>query len=173
MINKIPELKKLELNKQNVMEVLFKYKPTQNSKTIITANFYSKQSTRKAPPIQLDRSMISQYTDLLRYWLGQIQDLHQQKDRLTPAAGIFDYKGKKWTDDNRALFALYYLVTTSIVFPVFEDGPNGAETCSLKPYYQVLKPTFAPNDPNFKLEDARKALADLGVKLPDDLSQFD
>lgn len=173
MKKEIPELKRLELNKKNVIELLFKCKPTPNSTKIVTANFYSVQSTRKSPPVQLDRNVISKYTNLLRYWMGQVQAIHQQKDKLTPAAGIINYKGEKWTDDNKALFALYYLVTTSIVFPTFEDGPSGAETPSLKPYYHVLKPTFAPSDPNFKLEDARKALEDLGVKLPEDITHLD
>ena len=173
MINKIPELKKLELNKENVIELLFKCKATQNSKNVITANFYSRHSTRKSPPIQLDETIVLQHNELILYWMGQIQTLHQQKDKLTPAAGIFNYKGEKWTDDNRALFALYYLSTTSLAIPYFEDGKSCAETPSLKPYYYVLKPTFAPNDPNFKLEDARDALSDLGVKLPEDLSELD
>ena len=37
----------------------------------------------------------------------------------------------------------------------------------------MLKPTFAPSDPNFKLESARKALNNLGVKLPDDLTKLE
>ena len=37
----------------------------------------------------------------------------------------------------------------------------------------MLKPTYAPSDPNFKLEDARDALNDLGVKLPEDITHLD
>ena len=36
MINKIPELKRLELNKQNVMKILFDCKATENSKKLHT-----------------------------------------------------------------------------------------------------------------------------------------
>ena len=41
MINKIPELKRLELNKQNVMKVLFDCKATESSKKTFDVSFYS------------------------------------------------------------------------------------------------------------------------------------
>ena len=174
MINKIPELEKLELNQKNVMELLFKSKATPQTKKIIEATFYSKNSSRKAPVVLLDQDLVFAHYNLIRYWLGQIQNIHQQKKTLTPAAGIINYKGEKWTNDNRALFALYYLATSSNDLPVFKDGTNCAETPDLTPYYETgLRPTIAPSDPNFKLENARKALKNLGVKLPDDLSELD
>ena len=174
MINKIPELKKLELNKENVIELLFKCKANKNTKRVIIPNFYSITSTRKAPPIQLDEHIAIEHSRLIRYWVGQIKTIHEKKDTLTPAAGFFNYKGEKWTDDNRALIALYYLTAATRNLPRFKDGPTCAETSSLQPFYGTnLFPTFAPSDPNFELEDARKALGDLGVKLPDDLSELD
>jgi hypothetical protein len=48
----------------------------------------------------------------------------RKKNFLTPAAGIFNYKGQPWADDNRALFAFYYLATACLYFPRFEDGEN-------------------------------------------------
>ena len=174
MKKEIPELKKLELNKQNVMEILFKCKASNTSSKTITANFYSDKSVRQSPSIQLDSQTLFSYNTLILYWLGQLQVIHQQKDKLTPAAGIINYKGEKWTDDNRALFALYYLATSTLYFPKFEDGPTCAETPSLKNYYKThLFPTYSPDDPRFKLEDAKLALEDLGVKLPEDLSELD
>ena len=111
---------------------------------------------------------------VIQYLLGQLQGVHKRKDPLTPGEGIINYKGEKWTDDNRALFALYYLGCASSSFPRFIDGKNNAETDSISAFYSVmLKPTFAPSDPNFKLESARKALNNLGVKLPDDLTKLE
>ena len=56
MINKIPELKRLELNKQNVMKVLFDCKVTENSKkTTHPISFYSKESARTAPKMSLEK----------------------------------------------------------------------------------------------------------------------
>lgn len=174
MKKEIPELKKLELNKQNVMELLFKCKPNSETKKNITANFYSIHSTRKAPPVQLDEELVINHSRLIRYYLGQVKNIHEKKDTLTPAAGIFNYKDEKWTDDNRALFALYYLAAASRNLPRFIDGPTCAITSSLQPFYNTnLFPTYSPSDPNFKLEDARKALEDLGVKLPDDITHLD
>jgi len=174
MINSIPELKRLELNKQNVMQLLYDCRATPNSTKVTTSNFYHETSSRKSPPMKLDLIQLYKNENLIIYWLGQIKDLHNQAFRLTPAAGILNYKNEKWTDDNRVLFALYYLATASLKLPCFIDGENGAETPILLSYYnRFLKPTFAPSDPNFKLEDARKALKDLGINLPDDLTHLD
>ena len=174
MINKIPELKKLELNKQNVMKVLFDCKANESSQKTQTVSFYSKESSRKAPPILFDVNKVVNHRHIIQYFLGQLQGVHKRKDPLTPGEGIINYKGEKWTDDNRALFALYYLGCAAVSFPKFIDGEKSAETNNITAYYNVmLKPTYSPSDPNFKLEDARKALKDLGVKLPEDLSELD
>ena len=175
MINKIPELKRLELNKENVMKVLFDCKVTENSKkTTYPISFYSDKSSRKAPKMSFDAERLINNIGIIQYFLGQLYGVHKRKDPLTPGEGIINYKGQKWTDDMRALFALYYLGCAAASFPDFIDGENHAETDNISAYYKInLKPTFAPTDPNFKLEDARYALEDLGVKLPEDLSELD
>ena len=59
MINKIPELKRLELNKQNVMKVLFDCKVTENSqKTTHPISFYSDESSRTAPKMSFDEEKL-------------------------------------------------------------------------------------------------------------------
>ena len=175
MINKIPELKRLELNKENVMKVLFDCKVTENSKkTTHPISFYSKESSRKAPKMSFDEEKLINNLWVIQYLLGQLQGVHKRKDPLTPGEGIINYKGEKWTDDMRALYALYYLGCASASFPNFVDGKNSAETDNISAFYALmLKPTYAPSDPNFKLEDAEWALEDLGVKLPDDLTHLD
>ena len=174
MINKIPELKRLELNKQNVMKILFDCKATDNNPKTFISSFYDKTSSRKAPPIKFDASKLFAHTNLITYLFGQLKRIHERKEHISPGEGILNYKNQKWTDDYRALFALYYLATADTIFPKFIDGEKDATTPDLTMFYNgSLKPTYSPDDPNFKLEDARKALKDLGVKLPDDLSQFD
>ena len=174
MINKIPELKRLELNKENVMKVLFDCKATENSTNTITSTFYSKTSTRKAPPVKLDTTKLFSYSNLISYLFGQLKSIHKRQETMSPAEGIFNYKGEKWTDDNRALFALYYLGTADVIFPKFIDGEKSAITPDLSTRYDgLLTPTFAPYDPNFKLEDAASALRELGVKLPSNLRDSD
>ena len=170
----IPELNKLELNQKNVIELLFKCKPTSNTKKISRANFYSGESSKQAPVLPLDKEVIFAHTNLIQYWLGQIQAIHQQQTSMTPSAGIINYQSKPWTTDTRALFALYYLGTSAHVMPVFKDGESGSITEVLKVYYDDgLVPTFSPNDPRFKIQDAIDALEDLGVKLPDDQTHID
>lgn len=168
MKKNIPELSKLELNQKNVMELLFKAKATPQSKKPIESSFYAKDSSRKAPIILLDQDVVFSHYNLICYWLGQIQTIHQQKPTLTPAAGIINYKGQPWTNDNRALFALYYLATSANQLPVFRDGEKHAETRNLSSYYEIgLEPTYAPNDPKFNIKDAEYALNDLGVTIDD------
>lgn len=174
MKKEIPELKKLELNKQNVMQILFNCKATPESRKKQAISFYDSSSSRKAPPVLFDMQKVISHYFSIAYLLGQVKGIHEKKNTLTPAEGIFNYKGEKWTDDNRALFALYYLGCAATTFPQFIDGEKSAITPPLEEYYSAyLTPTYAPSDPNFKLEDARKALKDLGVKLPDDITHLD
>ena len=173
MINKIPELKRLELNKENVMKIMFEMRATPESKRKTESTFYSKSSIRKAPPVLFDSEKIFDYYSTISYLLGQIKGVHEGKVHLTPAEGIFNYKGEKWTDDNRALFALYYLGSVTSTFPRFIDGEKSAMTPPMKSFYEGnLIPTFAPSDSRFNLKDARNALKEFGVKLPVDLTHY-
>ena len=170
MINKIPELARLELNKQNVMKILFECRATDSGPKTFISPFYDKTSSRKAPPVRFDASKLFAYTNLTSYLLGQLKRIHEHKEHMAPEEGILNYNNEKWTDDYRALFALYYLVTADTIFPKFIDGEKDATTPDLTMFYGGgLKPTYSPSDPNFKLEDARKALKCLGVILPDNL----
>jgi hypothetical protein len=54
-----------------------------------------------------------------------------------------------------------------LVLPYFVDGEKNSEAQNMKIRYDnVLIPTYPPDDPRFNLEDARKALKNLGVELP-------
>lgn len=166
MTNHIPDLSKLELNQKNVMELLFKCKATPQTKNVDNATFYSKDSIRKAPIIKLDQDLTIANKQIIRYWLGQLKPIHQQKEVMTPGEGFFNYNNQRWASDDRALYALYYLGTSSATFPYFEDGYQHAQTENLSALYALgLKPTYSPNDPRFKLEDAKKALSALGVSI--------
>ena len=168
MEKNIPELSKLELNQKNVMELLLKAKPSQKTQSITRANFYAKESSRQAPILPLDKDVILSHSYLVRYWLGQIQDLHHQHPVLKPEAGIINYKGQPWTNDYRPLFSLYYLATATHQMPFFEDGRNGSEARRLDIFYKTgLRPTYSPSDPRFNIKDAKKALSDLGVTIED------
>ena len=79
---------------------------------------------------------------------------------------------KKWTDDNRALFALYYLGTASGNLPHFIDGEKYAYS-NLTKVTPWLTPTFPPDDPRFNINDAKRALKEIGIKLPEDQTHVD
>ena len=174
MKKEIPELKILELNKLNIMKTFKQCQATSNTQKPICISFYSDQSKRTAPIVEFDPKELISRTALFRYWLGQLKVIHQYKSKIITSDGLFNYKNEKWTDDTRVLFALYYLSTGSAALPQFVDGEKFAEINNLAMSYAAgLKPTYPPSDPNFKLEDARKALACLGVKLPDDITHLD
>lgn len=168
MEKEIPELSKLELNQKNVMELMFKCKPTAQTKNIAKANFFSAGSVKQAPIVQLDKDIVFAHSHLINYWAGQIQAFHQQKPVMRPGEGIINYLGQPWTNDNRVLFALYYLGTSAHVMPcINDDGINGAIMERLHIFYNVylLNPTFSPSDPRFNIRDARLALRNLGVSI--------
>lgn len=163
-------LSKLKLNKENVISVFLACKATPDTpkEDIFNNSFYSPtQSKRKAPPMSFDYNKLYDNIHLINYLFGQLKVVHERKDPFTPAQGIIDYTGKRWTDNDNALFALYYIATASLTIPYFVDGEKNAEARRVKIYYDNgLIPTYPPDDPRFNLEDARYALKDLGVELP-------
>lgn len=164
-------LSKLKLNKQNVASLLLSCKATSQTppNKVRVESFYSREnSTRKAPLINLDGIKVHDSIDRIKYLLGQLKIVHDRTDPFTPAQGIFDYTGNKWTDDNNALFALYYLATSSSVLPYFVDGKKYAEARNMTlRYNHGLIPTYPPDDPRFNINDAKRALKELGVELPE------
>lgn len=152
-------LKMLELNPKNVVGVLLQCKATPETKKVYNANFYSEDSKQQAPEYPLDVDKLIQYRSLIQYWLGQLQFVQGKEKAVSPAMGLVNYLGKRWTEDNRALFALYYLATSLFLIPSFRDRelPDAAL------YYSSLPATYAPSDPNFKVtESVEKALFCLG-----------
>lgn len=154
MKKEIPELKKLELNPENVMQIFAECRPDKNTQKVHYTSFYSEKSKRKAELMDFDMHKLYAHAELFRYWLGQIKGVHQKRPILITSDGLFNYKGEKWIkdNDNTPLFALYYLSTGARAFPRFIDGKKYAETKDLPLFYQAgLKPTYPPSDPNFKL----------------------
>lgn len=164
-------LSKLKLNKQNVISVFLSCKATPNTpkENITEDQFYSHSfSTRKAPLMQFDYIKVGDNIPLINYLFGQLKIVHERKDPFTPAQGIIDYTGKRWTDNDNALYALYYLATTALTFPYFVDGEKGSEAQDMTFYYDHgLIPTYPPEDPRFNIKDAKRALECLGVELPE------
>ncbi len=164
-------LSKLKLNKQNVASICLACQVTKQTPKdeIISDHFYSKKrSTRKAPLMTFDNEKLCDHINLIKYLYGQLKVVHDRKDSFTPAQGIIDYTGNKWTNDNNALFALYYMGTASLTIPYFVDGEKYAETQDMTFFYDHgLVPTYPPEDPRFNINDAKKALECLGVILPE------
>ena len=165
-------LRKLELSEQTVKELFVSCLRNEKSEGYINASFYNESSSRKAPIVQFDSTIITKNANLFRYLLGQIRAVHDNTGYITPGSGSNSYNGTKWTRDNYVLSALYYLSTAAGALDLFIDGEKYAYS-DFRNLVTDLKPTYAPSDPNFKLEDARDALNDLGVKLPEDITHLD
>ena len=165
-------LRKLELSEQTVKELFVSCLRNEKSEGYINASFYDESSSRKAPIVQFDSTIITKNANLFRYLLGQIRAVHDNTGYITPGSGSNSYNGTKWTRDNNVLSALYYMTTAAGALDYFVDGEKYAYSI-FRNLVTRLTPTYPPSDPNFKLEDARKALACLGVKLPEDLSELD
>ncbi len=165
-------LRKLELSEWTVKELFVSCLRNEKSDAFINSSFYDESSSRKAPIIQFDGPILFKHTALIRYLLGQMRAVHENTGYITPGSGSNSYNGTKWTKDNNVLSALYYMSTACNALPRFIDGEKYAYS---NLYYLLapLKPTYPPSDPNFKLEDARDALEDLGVKLPEDITRLD
>ena len=165
-------LRKLELSEQTVKELFVSCLKTEKTQTYIDASFYDKSSRRTAPIVQFDALILLKRTALFRYLLGQMRAVHENTGYITPGSGSNSYNGTKWTKDNNVLAALYYMSTSCKALPHFIDGEKYAYS-NLNYLLAPLKPTYPPSDPKFKLEDARMALEDLGVKLPEDITHLD
>lgn len=165
-------LDKLKLTPKTVIDLLYACRKTESTNSVVNATFYDESSSRKAPIAQLDFKKITDNNHQILYLLGQLQAIHDKRPQLTPGAGFIDYTGKKWTDNNKALYALYYLGTSAGYLPYFVDGEKYAysDLTQIPPW---LKPTYPPGDPRFNIKDATHALEEIGIKLPDDQTHVD
>lgn len=153
----------LKLNKQNVISTLRECLATPDTPKdhVWSGHFFSKYSKRTAPSIDLNHLELVARISIFKYWVGQLKVVHERRNSFTMAQGAIDYTGNKWTDDNNAVFAFYYLMVASMTLPYFKDGEKYAEMTDLNIYYKSLPPTYAPEDPRFDPKVAKAALTDV------------
>ena len=157
-------LQMLKLSEQTVKELFVHCLRTEKTTGYINSNFYDTSSSRKAPIVQFDGPMITKYTNLFRYLLGQLKAVHENKGYITPGSGSNYYTGERWTTDNNVLCALYYLCTAAGALDHFVDGEKYAYS-DFRYLVTMLRPTYAPDDPRFNIKDAEKALKCLGIEI--------
>ena len=133
---------KLELNKLNVLRLMQKCKKTAASTEVRIMNFYDDELKDKAPLLDFDKDKLLENKDAIRYLLGQLYAVHAGKEFMSLPMGLMNYKGENWTDDNMALYALYYLGCASLTLPKFCKAMGGAVSPIAD--FKNLKPTFWP-----------------------------
>ena len=80
-------LRKLELSEQTVKELFVSFLRNEKTQSYTNSSFYDKTSSRKAPIVQFDAAILTQNTNLLRYLLGQMSAVHENKGNITPVSG--------------------------------------------------------------------------------------
>ena len=159
-----PRFQLLKLSEQTVKELFVSFLRNEKTESYSNTSFYDKSSSRKAPIVQFDAVIIIKNANLIRYLLGQLKAVHEDKGYITPGSGSNYYTGERWTTDNNVLSAFYYLCTASGALHRFVDGEKYAYS-DFRDLITPLKPTYAPDDPRFNIKDAEKALKCLGIEL--------
>lgn len=150
----------LKLNKQNVLSTFRECLATADTPKdhIWSGHFFSQESKRTAPSISFNHMELAAKIPIFQYWAGQLKVIHQRRNSFTMAQGMLDYTGNKWTDDNNAVLAFYYLAVVSLTLPYFTDGENSAEMTNMELYYKTLPPTYAPEDSRFDPKVGKEVL---------------
>ena len=143
----------LDLNEQNVQRIFSDC--LANDKTdpsnVLEKNFFGRYVPGNIPKMKFDKEKLHGYSKSIIYMICQLKSIHERKAELGLMDGFRKYDGTNWTQNKIALFALYYLATTTSFFPEFEYLPISKEFSSCIANFQFyLKPTLSPNDPNFK-----------------------
>lgn len=132
----------LKLNKENVISALRECAATPDTpkEWVWSGHIFSEESKRTAPTIRLDNFKLDVKIPIFKYWVGQLLVVHKQKSSFTMGQGSIDYTGKKWTEDNNVVAALYYLAVSSLTLPHFHDGEQYAEISDMDKWYKHLPP---------------------------------
>lgn len=157
-------LQKLTLSKENVLEVMYSCRVTPETKSPLSVRLYDEYSSKTAPKMQFDYFKLAHCTAIVRYFLGQLYAVHAHQHFLSIGEGIIDFTGKKWTDDNRVVLALYYMAIGNGIIDPFSEiaGSSKVELSCL------IRPTFPYDHPDFDMKRAKLPLKKLGVIFPED-----
>ena len=153
----------IDLNEQNVQKI-FAYCLANNktpASNILEKNFFSYITPGNVPKMKFDKEKLSESSKKILYMVCQLSAIHEKRAELSITEGFKKYDGTNWTQNKIALFALYYLATTTSFFPEFEYLPISKDFFScIADFKDILKPTLSPNDPNFKKKGGQEPADD-------------
>lgn len=185
------ELKKalgyLELNAHNVFSILSSCIVTPETKNVMEARTFPKDSAMQGVVLKLDEDKVRTFKPLIRYLLGQLRNVHVNQSQMSLSMCAINYKGEQWVTDPKVLQALYYLGTSTSFLPYLDEkgcvklfihkgefepsDNNKTPKSSFDLFMSVfgdtsergLYATCAPSDPDFQVNDlAERALFCLG-----------
>lgn len=151
-----------ELKQESVLEI---YKACVIAKEDVGKNpddeiktkvFTVKTCGKDSPEVTFSKKQISQYTDHIKYLLGQLKVVHDRVQSFTLPMGFVNYQNQPWTKDNTTLMALYYLGVANRCLPQFARIPDSNHVAS---NLQLIRPSVSPSDPVCEqtIEKAEKA----------------
>lgn len=133
----------LELTKLNVYRLMQECKATENSKNKIRCSFYDEKAGKKMPVLEFDKKGIDNCRETINYMLGQLEAVHKNKQYLSVYYGLSNYHEENWTNEDLALYSLYYLGVASYTLPPFKRSEKGSFFSPIGEF-RKLKPTFWP-----------------------------
>ena len=154
-------LQKLTLSNENILKIMYDCRVTPQTKSPLAVSLYDETSPKTAPKMKFDFNKLNNYKSVVRYFLGQLHAVHAHQHYLSIGEGIIDFNGKKWTEDNRTVLALYYMAIGSGIIPPFSeiDGSSKTELSS------IIYPTYPTDHPKFDIKRAKLPLKRLGYDI--------
>lgn len=154
-------LQKLTLSNENILKIMYDCRVTPQTKSPLSVSLYDKKSPKTAPKMQFDYFKLTNYAPVIRYFLGQLHAVHAHQHYLSIGEGIIDFNGKKWTEDNRTVLALYYMaIGNGIIDPFSEIGGSSKTELS-----SIIYQTYPANHSKFDIKRAKLPLKKLGYDI--------
>lgn len=119
---------------------------TRQSKNVIKCVLFQKEKgfPNDSKPIFFDKDLIEHIKPALEFIVGQLKDVHEQKDHITPQSATKRYDNITWIKDQNSLLSFLHLACAARLI-----APIDAKTSNLK-FLEDIYPTIDVFDSNFK-----------------------
>ena len=119
---------------------------TRQSKHIIKCVLFQKANgfPSDSKPIFFDEDLIEHIKPSLEFMMGQLKDVHDGNDHITPQSATKRYDNITWIQDQNSLLSFLHLACAAELI-----APINAQNSNLK-FLEDIYPTIAVLDPSFK-----------------------
>ena len=119
---------------------------TRQSKNVIKCVLFQKAKgfPNDSKPIFFDKDLIEHIKPTLEFMMGQLKDVHDKNDHITPQSATKRYDNISWIQDQNSLLSFLHLACAAKLI-----APIDAKTSNLY-FLENIYPTISVFDPNFK-----------------------